>query len=96
MAEIVVPNPQEALKHWSTADPKAAAEVAYVIAVLAEQRGDIGGARRFARLAHRLLMNVEVSTLEDAAPRFLSINGVLLPNYFHEGVLRQGLGHLLD
>lgn len=70
-------------------NPRVAAEVAYALAVLHE--GQPKG-REFALQSIALFESVGVTTLEDAASRFTTINGILIPELIHEEVVRARFG----
>lgn len=86
---VYIPNLEEYLEHTLRTDPRIAAEVAYALAVL--NKGTPKG-RRYAQMCIELLQSIRIETLEDAAARFMSINGVEIPSLFHEGVVRARLG----
>lgn len=79
-----------------TSNPREAAEVAYVLAVLFWRSKENARARAFAQESVRLFEQLNVRTFEDAAARFVTLEGVALPSYIHEGVVKQRLASLLE
>ena len=80
----------------TTTDPRAAAEVAYVLAVLYRNDKHFAKARMFAQESIDLFSASHIRTLEDAAARFVTLEGVALPSLIHEGVVRERLRGLLS
>lgn len=87
---------EENYRSLLTANPREAAEVAYVLAVLLWKRGDTTRARRFAEESIRLFEQLRVETLEEAAARFVTLEGIALPSLIHENVVRERLTPLLN
>ncbi len=79
-----------------TQNRRRAAEIAYVLAVLYSKDGNEGEAVRYAYESLGLFSELQVQTLEDAAPVYDELNGVRLPNLIHEGVVRKKLAHLFS
>ncbi|WP_225846373.1 hypothetical protein [Streptomyces sp. HPF1205] len=76
------------------ADRWAAAETAYALAVRNRDAGDWRQSREWVEQCLRLLEGFPSDTEEQVATRRVSVGGVLLPNYLHEGVVRDRFGRL--
>ncbi len=73
----------------------AATESAYALAVLHRDGGDWEKSREWARQCLRLLEGFPSDTEEQVATTRTSVGGVALPNYLHEGVVRDRFGENL-
>ena len=62
-------------------DPRLAAEYAYVLAVKNKSR-------YYAQECLRIFKELNIQTLKDSASRLNVVEGVCLPEYIHEGVVR--------
>jgi len=89
------PDLEGTYKRLKATDPRRAAEVAYVIAVISKRQGDFARAKQFAKESIQLFESVNIQTLEEAAARYLELNGVFLPHYIHENVVRDIFKDLL-
>jgi hypothetical protein len=77
------------------ADPREAAEIAYAIASLKRQEGDLAGAGQYARRAIDLFRSVPTDTLEDCAARNTVVEGIVIPDIIHEDVVKERFKDLL-
>lgn len=75
-------------------DRWAATETAYALAVLHRDAGGWDQSREWVARCLRLLEGFPGETEEQAATTRVSVGGVLLPNYLHEGVVRDRFGGL--
>ncbi|MBT9132760.1 MAG: hypothetical protein DDT33_01289 [Firmicutes bacterium] len=89
------PDIEATYKRLKGADPRRAAEAAYVIAVISKRQGDFTRAKQFAKESIQLFESLNIQTLEEAAARYLELNGVFLPEYIHENVVRDRFKDLL-
>lgn len=76
-------------------DDRAIAEVGYALAHRFMHIGVLDQAERYARASLAAAMRVPSDMLDDVSPTRISVGGVPLPDYFHEGVIRSRLGGLL-
>jgi hypothetical protein len=76
-------------------DNRAAAEYAYALAVRLREAGELDEARRYARECLRLAETLPSATLDDVAMTRATLGGVLMPEHFHDGVVRARLADLL-
>jgi len=70
------------------------AELMFSIAVVSAKSGHMHMAEGFAREALELLNRMVCRSYEDCATGDISILGVLLPEFFHEGTVRERLSLL--
>lgn len=77
-------------------DRRRAAEVAYVLAVLAKRREDFAEAKSFANESIKIFESLKTESLEDCVARFHILNEVCLPDYIHEDVVKDRLSDLLE
>lgn len=75
-------------------DPRKAAEVAYVLAKLHLDDGDIEKATHFGQESIRLFDGCEMETLRDCATHYTVLEGVVLPDIIHQKVVRNRLSVL--
>ncbi|NUK14025.1 hypothetical protein [Streptomyces lunaelactis] len=73
-------------------DRWAAAESAYALAARHRDSGDWEKSREWVKQCLRLLEGFPNEDLEDVATRRISVGGVQLPTYLHEGVVRERFG----
>ncbi|MCK4351808.1 hypothetical protein KAW65_00180 [candidate division WOR-3 bacterium] len=85
---------EEVFKELKGTDKRKAAEVAYVLAILKKEQGDIEKARSYGEESINLFKQVNVQSFEDAAARYVVLKGVALPSYIHENVVRDRLSKL--
>lgn len=83
-------------KRLKATDPRRAAEVAYVIAVISKRQDNLARAKQFAKESIQLFENLNIQTLEETAARYIELNDVLLPSYIHENVVRDRFKDLLE
>lgn len=88
------PNIEQTYRLMRERDPRRAAEIAYVLAVLSVQTKQMEDARRYGQESIELFKASNVESLEAACPRYTNLNDVPLPNLIHEGVVRQRLQDL--
>jgi|GEM_PF-4931508 len=72
----------------ATENFRRAAEAAYVVARLYRDAGKPDVSKQYAKQSIALFEQSNIHTLEDAAPRYNSLGGILLPNLVHEGIVR--------
>lgn len=75
-------------------DRWAAAETAYALALLLRDAGEWDTSREWVQQCLQLLEGFPSDTEEQVATRRTNIGGVPLPNYLHEGVVRERFGEL--
>lgn len=75
---------------------RGAAELAYALAVRLQGAGRVREAAVYGKKCLELIESLPSDTLDDVASTRLSVGGVELPEYFHDGVVRSRLGHLLE
>lgn len=73
----------------------AATESAYALAVRHRDAGDWDKSREWVHQCLRLLEGFPSETEEQVATTRVSVGGVALPNYLHEGVVRARFGENL-
>src|SRR3989344_6501308 len=71
---------------------KKIAEERYAAAITLKRKGDFSAARNRAINAVRLYEELNIQTLEDAAPTRMRVNGIELPDIMHQDVVRERLG----
>ena len=79
----------EELKEGDRKGKKLAGEYAYVLAVIYHQNSDTEKSRYYAQECLKIFEELNIQTLEDAASRLNVVNGICLPEYIHEGVVRE-------
>lgn len=82
---------QDLLRELRKTNHRKAAEVAYVLARLAFQRGDQEKALVYGRESIALFDKCEMDTIEDCAARFVTLGGITLPSLIHQDVVRDRL-----
>ncbi|MFJ2604894.1 MULTISPECIES: hypothetical protein [unclassified Streptomyces] len=75
-------------------DRWAATESAYALASRYRGEGDWEKSREWVKQCLQLLEGCPADTMEQVATTRTSIGGVALPNYLHEGVVRERFGDL--
>ncbi|WP_042419681.1 hypothetical protein [Streptacidiphilus anmyonensis] len=75
-------------------DRWAATETAYALATLLRDAGEWDQSRTWVTQCLDLLGTQPTDELEQVVPRRQSVGGVPLPNYLHEGVVRERFGEL--
>ncbi|MGP3951827.1 hypothetical protein [Streptomyces sp. 7N604] len=75
-------------------DRWAAAETAYALAVRTREAGDWEQSREWVKQCLQLLEGFPSETEEQVATRRVAVGGVTLPNYLHEGVVRNRFGEI--
>ncbi|MFJ5550510.1 hypothetical protein [Streptomyces sp. NPDC093225] len=72
----------------------AAAETAFALATRSRDLGEWDKSREWAKQCLTLLAGFPDETEGDVATKRVSVGGVPLPNYLHEGVLRDRFGDI--
>ena len=72
-------------------DPRSAAEIAYVIAKTAKDDGDNEKAIKFGKESIRIFDELDVQTMEQCAAKYVTVNGIALPELIHSDVVRDRL-----
>ncbi|MGW5116478.1 hypothetical protein ACWEQ8_13775 [Streptomyces noursei] len=75
-------------------DRWAAAETAYALAVRHRDLGDWTTSRNWVQQCLQLLEGFPSDTEEQVATSRTSVGGVQIPNFLHEGVIRERFGDL--
>lgn len=83
---------ESAFQRELATDRWAATESAYALAVRHRDAGDWEKSREWAWQCLQLLEGFPSDTEEQVATTRVSIGGVSLPNYLHEGVVRSRFG----
>ncbi len=76
-------------------DRWAAAESAFALATRHKEDGNWDKSREWVKQCLQLLDGLPADTLDQVATTRTSIGGVSLPNYLHEGVVRERFGELV-
>ncbi len=71
--------------------PREAAEYAFAIAITYKDQKQHEDAEKYGRLCIKQLDECALETLEQCAPIHLSIEGVIIPEIFHQDVVRNRL-----
>jgi hypothetical protein len=82
---------EETFERLKQVDKRRAAEIAYVLAVLMFEERDVERATNYGRESIKLFEELNIQTLDQAAARYVVLNGVALPDYIHEWVVRDRL-----
>ena len=72
-------------------DPRKAAEVAYVLAKLHLDDGNVEKATHFGQESIRLFDGCEMETLKNCAAHYTVLEGIALPEIIHQDVVRDRL-----
>ena len=72
-------------------EPRRAAEVAYVLARLYLDKGQIDEAKHYGRESIRLFDQCSMESLADCAARYVTLVGIALPSIIHQAVVRDRL-----
>ncbi len=72
-------------------EPRKAAEVAYVLARLHSDEGEVEQAIYYGRESLRLFDQCKMETMEDCAAWFVTLSGIALPSIIHQDVVRDRL-----
>jgi hypothetical protein len=75
-------------------DRWAAAESAFALASRCRDEGDWAKSREWVQQCLQLLEGFPADSLEQVATTRTSVAGVALPNYLHDGVVRERFGDL--
>lgn len=75
-------------------EPRKAAELAYVIAMLAKGNGENEKAIKFGKECISILDSLNVQTMEECATQLVVVNGISLPEFIHADVVRDRLSPL--
>jgi hypothetical protein len=78
-----------------TKDPRRAAEILYALAVINKSKGKLEDAKKYVIESIELFESLNIQTLEESASLYSIVNGVVIPDYIHEGVVRDRLSDLL-
>ncbi len=78
-----------AFERYRETDPRIAAEIAYALAVKEKEAGHLESAREYANVCVAIFRTLEIRTLEHAAGRYVTINGVLIPDLIHDDVVKR-------
>jgi hypothetical protein len=76
-------------------DDRAAAQLAFALAVRLRSDGQTDEAKRYAKRSLQHAERLPSSSLDDVSTERASIGGVPLPELFHDGVVRARLSDLL-
>lgn len=82
---------EQIMNSFSNTNPRNAAEYAYVLAMLHKQSGNNEQAIRFGNEAIKLFNKCSMETMEDCAAHNVVIDGVALPDFIHQDVVRDRL-----
>jgi len=82
---------EQTLNSLRDVDPRNAAEYAYVLAMLHKQAGDNEQAVRFGREAIALFDKCRMETMVDCAANNVAIEGIALPDFIYQDVVRNRL-----
>ena len=80
----------------SELDKRNAAELAYAIATLAEDNKDLEKAREYALKAIEMFETLQIQTLDEAAAKNNIVEGVVIPELIHDGVVRERFKGILS
>jgi hypothetical protein len=85
----VIPNIENVYEEMKLSDPRKAAEIAYVIAMIAKANGDNEKTLKFSRESVKLLDELNVQTMEECATHYSVLNGIGLPEFIHSDMVRE-------
>jgi len=91
---LEIPNLENHYEETKEKDPRKAAELAYVIAMLAKKEGENEKAVRYGRESITLFDSLNVQTMDECTTRYVTVNGISLPDYIHSDVVRDRLSPL--
>lgn len=80
------------LHNYNRDDMKKAAEISYALAMNFKNKGNMDLKNVYGDYSFMLYEKFDVQSLEDAAPYYYQINGVILPDIMHEKVVEERLG----
>lgn len=86
-----VKNIEKRFEETKEDDPRNAAEIAYVIAMIAKGKGDKEKAIKYGKESIDLFDKLNPQTMEECAAINTDINGIALPELIHSGVVRERL-----
>ena len=78
-------------KKVKKSNPRKAAELAYAIAMLAKKDGKNKKAAKYGKESILLFDSLNVQTIDECTSRYVTINGISLPDYIHSDVVRDRL-----
>lgn len=84
-------NIEQEFEQMKSADPRKAAELAYVIAMLAKKSGDTEKAKAYATESIQLFDTLSTNTLEECAAQYVTVNNIAIPDIIHSDVVRDRL-----
>jgi hypothetical protein len=87
-------NPENKFEKIKKTEPRNAAEIAYVIAMIAKNKGDSKKAIRYGKESIQLFDQLDPKTLDECAAVNTVINGIALPDLIHSDVVRDRLSPL--
>lgn len=82
-----LPDLEAAFDRELLTDKWTAAETAYAIATKYRDAGDVESARKWLGNLRDLLAQFPSDTLEQTATRRMTVAGVMIPEYLHDGVV---------
>lgn len=86
---------EQTLNSLRDVDPRNAAEYAYVLAQLYKQAGNNEQAIRFGRESIALLNRCKLDTTIECSTQNVVIEGIALPEFIHQDVVRDRLKPLV-
>jgi len=86
-----IQNIEQEFDKMKNEDARKAAELAYVIAKIAKNNGDTEKAAQFGKESIRLFDELDVQTQEECAAKYVTVNGIALPDLIHADVVRDRL-----
>jgi len=86
-----IQNIEQEFSRMKIENPRKAAELAYVIAKTAKNDGDAEKATQFEKESIMLFNELNVQAYEDCVAKYVTVNGIALPDLIHADVVRDRL-----
>lgn len=86
-----IKNIEQEFQNFKSTDPRKAAELAYVIAMIAKKDGGNKKAAEYGKESVGILNELNVQSYEDCATQYATVNGIALPELIHADVVRDRL-----
>ena len=86
-----IKNIEQEFKNLKSASPRKAAELAYVIAMIAKKNGDNEKAIKYGRESIDIFNKLNVQSYEDCASQYVTVNNISLPELIHADVVKNRL-----
>lgn len=87
MSQLRIENIEQQFKSKKRKEPFLAAQLAYVIAMLAKKEDKKQKAIEFGQECVSVLNSLNLQTQDECTPTYNIINGIVLPDIFHPAVV---------